>query len=391
MAEHESNHWALSAVVSEEFLNTLARNGIGDGIAAAEFRQQFHLPMMGSLDLSIAMVIVEVRFEMRETNDDRLHAIIRATGDIGFHGETMMPALPGLARVRGEVLVRPRVELRPDGRFVAILDLAGSELIAMTLEAIDGIEANAEAQAQMGQLLFAAVGGELFEGLAGQLGSIGLELGPTEAHVLTELGVRPSPADVRMSDGSMTVGLPAVAGLEGNAHVQMGGAEDDGGGGIGVRRIGSRGVAIGVAAGALGALATRLAADTLGVPLPFEVDVIARDDRVGTRFRNQRLVESSFLPDLRPGLRSTVRTLLVGDQLELSLREAWVELPLVPPAINRLNRWFGGVAALAPLNVSIPARGSIPVRPDSEVKLDVRITELDVGRDGVTFVVEAHL
>ena len=51
-----ANHWALAAVVSEEFLNRLASTGIGDGIEAAEFRQQFNLPMLGSLDLGVTMV-----------------------------------------------------------------------------------------------------------------------------------------------------------------------------------------------------------------------------------------------------------------------------------------------------------------------------------------------
>ena len=75
----------------------------------------------------------------------------------------------------------------------------------------------------------------------------------------------------------------------------------------------------------------------------------------------------------------------------ISLREAWLELPLVPAGINRLNRWLGGVASLAPLNVSIPARGSLPVRPDSDAALEVRIADLTVERDGVAFVIEAHL
>jgi len=371
---HET-HWALSVVVSEEFLNTLARNGIGDGIPAAEFRQEFNLPMLGSLDMSINMVIVGVSFAMHEENVDRLAATIRATGEVSFHGNTPM-SLPGLARVRGDVLVRPRVELRPDGTFIAILDLAGSELVGMSLEGIDGVDTDAEAQEMMGQMLFAAVGGELFEGLAEQMGSVGLELEPEQGIAFLELGVHPAPADVQVHQGAMTIGLPAVAGLEGRAAAE---------------RVGGQRLGVGVAAGALTALANRLAADAMGTPLPFEFDVIARDDRVGARVRNQRLVDSPLFPDLRPGFRSTVRPRLVDSRLELSLREAWIEFPLVPAAVNRLNRWIGGVASLAPLNVSIPAHASVPVRPDSDATLDVSIIGLDIGRDGVAFVVEAHL
>jgi len=225
-------------------------------------------------------------------------------------------------------------------------------------------------------MLFAAVGGELFEGLADQMGSVGLELEPEQGHVFRELGVHPAPADIEVHQGAMTVGLPAVPGLEGRADAE---------------RVSGHRVGVGVAAGALSALANRLAADAIGTPLPFEFDVIARDDRVGARVRNQRLVDSPYLPDLRPGFRSTVRPRLVGGNLELSLREAWVELPLVPAAVNRLNRFFGGVASLAPLNVSIPAHTTIPVRPDSDATLAMSIVGLEVERDGVAFVVEAHL
>lgn len=371
----DAAHWALSVVVSEEFLNTLARNGVGDGIEAAELRRTFDLPLLGALDLSVRMCIVEVTFQMLEEHGDRLFASIRATGEVSFHGDAPM-SMPGLARVRGDVLVRPRVEYRPDGTFVALLDLAGSELVAMAFEGIDGLESTADAQEMMGQMLFAAVGGELFEGLAQQMGSIGIELEPERGRVFGELGAQPAPADVAVHQGVMTVGLPAVPGLEGRAMAE---------------RVSGHRVGVGVAAGALSALANQLAADAVGAPLPFEFDVIARDDRVGARIRNQRLVDTPLLPDLRPGLRSTVRPRLVGDRLELSLREAWVELPLVPPVVNRLNRLLGGVASLAPLSVSIPAHGSIPVRPDSDVRLDLSIVDLEVERDGVAFVVEAHL
>lgn len=372
----QGDTWALSATVTEEFLNALARNGVGPGIEATELRQQFNLPMLGAIDLGVTMTIVEVVFSMLTERDNRLHASIRATGDVKIYGDSMMPALPGLARVRGDVLVTPHIEYRADGSFVAVLDLAGSELVGMVFEGIDGVEANLEAQEMMGQMLFAAVGGELFSGLAEQMGSVGIELEPHDAVVFEELGVERMPAYVEILDGRMVVGLRAVEGLEG--HASSAG-------------LGATGVAVGVAAGALSALANRLAADTLGAPLPFDLDVTARDDRVGARIRNQRLVESGLLPDLRTGFRSTVRPRLAGDRLEISLREAWVELPLVPSAVNRLSRWVGGVASLAPLSVSIPAHVEVPVRPDSEAHLALRITDLAVGRDGVAFEVEAHL
>lgn len=372
----DEDPWALSAIVSEQFLNALARSGVGSGIEVEEVRQHFQLPMLGSVDVGVGMVIVEVSFSMDGAHADRLMATIRANGVVTFHGDSAMPAFPGVARVRGDVLVEPKVELGPDGRFLAVLDVAGSELVSMAFEGIEGIDTDADAQEMMGQMLFAAVGGELFGTLSHQLGTIGLELEPDQGSRMFELGVRPGRAHIRIDDGSMTVGLPAVDGLEGNAVVQP---------------VSGAALGVGVAAGALTALANRLAAEAVGVPLPFELDVIARDDRVGARVRNRRLVDLPIFPDLRPGLRSTVEPRLVGERLELGLREAWVELPFVPPAVNRLHRLIGGVAALAPLDVSLPAHVSLPARPGSDQSLDVRVTGLTVQRDGVELVVRAHL
>ena len=376
MESDRAEHSALSIAVSEEFLNGIARAGIGDGLAAAESRQTFNVPFLGLLDIGIVLTIVEVSFEMRERHGDRLLATIRAAGEVKFYGESMMPALPGRAMVRGEVLVRPEIAYRPDGSFVAKLDLASSELVAMTLEGIEGIEADAEAQAQMGQMLFAAIGGELFEGLAANLESPGLELAAERAVVFDELGVAIGEAVIDMGDALMTIGLPAVEGLEGHADATP----------VQGPRVG-----VGIAAGGLTALVNRLAAEAVGAPLPFDLDITARDDRVGARVRNLRLVELPMLPDLRPGFRSTIEPRLFDGHLEISLREAWVELPLMPAAVNRVSRWLGGVAAVAPMRVSIPSSTKVPVRPGSDHQLSVAVVEFEVGRDGVDLIVEAHL
>ena len=367
--------WALSVVVTDEFLNALAVNGIGVGIEAAEFRQTFHVPMLGAVDLSVGMTIVGVHFEMHERHGGRLHATVSAAGHIRLHGDAPM-TLPGPAIVRGEILVEPKIGFAPDGAFTAVLDLAGSELVAMHFDGIEGIDGDADAQAQMGQLLFATIGGELFKGLAEQMGNVGIVLGADQGRVLGELGVATGPADVEVADGHMVVGLPAVHGLHGHAEVEQ---------------MTGRRLRVGVAAGALSALVSRLAEESLGVPLPIDLEVTARDRRVGTSIRNPRLVESSVLPDLRPDLRTTIRVRLDGDQIEFGLREAWVELPLVPAPVNRLGRWLGGIASRAPLHLRFPAHASIPVRPDSDRQMNVTVTGLDVGDDGVTLTVDAHL
>ncbi|MBK6670664.1 MAG: hypothetical protein IPG46_13715 [Actinobacteria bacterium] len=368
--------WALSTVVSEAFLNAIAAEGVGDGVEVAGFRQAFNLPMLGALDLGVDLRIVEVSFGMHAHHGDRLHAVIRASGFVHLHGDTPMPAFPGAAHVRGEVLVRPRIERFADGTFVAVLDLRDSELMGMALEGIDGIETDADAVAQMGQMLFAAVGGELFSGLAAELGTVGLELDDEHAAFLDELGVAVGPAEIEMHDGAMTVGLPSNLGVSGHAEAE---------------RPGGNGLAVAIAAGSLTALINRLVSDSLGMAIPADLDVTASEGRVGGRMRNQRLVDSPLLPDLRPAVRTTVRPRLVDGNIELSLREAWLELPLVPAPINRLNRWIGGVASRAPLSVSIPAQAELPVRPGSDAALRVEVTDLSIRPDGIALVIDASL
>lgn len=67
-----TSRWALAAVVSEEFLNGMSRQGIGDGVVVEPFRQVFSLPMMGDIDLSVGMTITSVEFEMSALDPDQL-------------------------------------------------------------------------------------------------------------------------------------------------------------------------------------------------------------------------------------------------------------------------------------------------------------------------------
>lgn len=368
-----TSRWALAAVVSEEFLNGMSRQGIGDGVVVEPFRQVFSLPMMGDIDLSVGMTITSVEFEMSALDPDRLRATVSAAGVVEFLGDNAMPAFPGAARVRGEVMVSPTVELRADGSFVALLDLASSELVAMHFDGIDGMDGNADAQAMMGQMLFQTVGGELFTGLAEQLGTVGLELTPDEAEIFAMLGVAEGPADIVVNDGSLVVGLCALETLDGHAALLP----------VDGRRLG-----VGIASGALADLAVHLANRAVGVPLPFAVEIDTSDRRVGGRLRSRRLIDLPFLPDLRTGVRYTVRPRLLGDQIELSLREAWLELPLVPPIVNDLNRFMGGVASRAPLSVKLPASVTVPVRPDSDTTMTMSVAELHITDGGVTVVVD---
>ena len=368
--------WALSLTVPEVFLDELAHAAVGDGIEVAAFRNVFQLPMMGPLELAVSMTITEVSFAMRSEHPDALLATVRASGRVEVLGDSPMPVLPGVARVRGDVLVQPVVELREDGTFRAVLDLPAGKLVAMELEGIDGLEADADAQRQLSQMLFAAVGGELFEGLAANLGQVGIDLDAEQAELVRRLGVRVGPADLAVHDGRLVLGLPAADGLVGRAE-----------------EVAVRGCAFGVglSSTALEVLTVAAAASQLPGVLPVEVDLETSARRVGARVRSTRLVGSPFLPDLRSALRTTLRPRLVGDRIEVSLREAWVELPsLVPDVVNRFNRFVGGAVSRAQLSVELPASVTLPARPGSDREVELTVTDLDVDAGGVSAVVRAR-
>lgn len=366
--------WALSLGVTDEVLNLAAAFYIGDGIAAGELNRRFTLPLMGEVDLSLALTITGVEFTSSPDHDGRLHASIRAAGSVDFGAGAAMPALPGRALVRADVLVSPRVELRPDGRFVAALDLEGAELLRTVIEGIEGSEVDPGTAAVMGDMLFASIGGDIFSGLAAQMGRIGIELEPHQAQPLVDLGVRAAPGDVVIDEGHMTVGLIAVDSVEGHAIAPLRPGQD---------------VVVGLASGSLTQLALRLAEDSLGVPLPFEVDLQTHSSEVAARIRNRRLTSLGFLPDLRTGVRASVAARLLDDRIELSPREAWVELPLVPSFVNRFNQALGSLASLTPFQVSLPAKVSVPI--DDSTTVAVRATELAMRPDGVVCVLEADL
>lgn len=379
----QNRRWAVALAIPAEFLNTLAAHGIGEGVEVPELRDVVQLPMMGPMELRVAMTIVGVSFQMRSGDGGRLRATVRAAASIEILGDTPMMMLPGLVRVSGEVLVEPIVELRADGSFAAYLDLPNSELIATHFDGVDGVEADADAAAQMGQMLFATVGGDLFGGLADNLGTLGLELAPEEGVVIAELGVAPGRADVKVRSGSVEVGLPAADHLDGAASIV---------------EVHGPCVGVGVASGAIAALATALAQQQTGLShLPFELDVTTSDHQVGGRVRSTRLVNSTLLPDLRPGVSYAVEPRLVDDHVELVLRAAWFELPLVPGAVNRLNRWMGGLATRAlsplvgPIAVRLPASAELPARPDSDVTMSVAVRSIHVEPEGVGAVVAADI
>lgn len=368
--------WALSLTVSEEFLNAIAEDGIGAGVTVEPLRQTLSLPMLGDVDLTMGMTIIGVTFSMVAEHHGRLLASIRAAGSLELHGDSPLPSPPGRAIVRGDVLVTPVVEFLPDGGFRAVLDLPGSDLVGMHFEGFEGSETDNDTSAAMGQMLFATVGGEMFSGLASHMGVLGLELGAEEAGLLSLAGVRPAAGDIRVLDGRMVVGLPGVDGLDGHAEPASPGAD---------------GLGLGVADGAMAAVVVAASGLTLGVDLPVDLDFSSDQRGVGGRLRNRRLVQHRFVPDLRAGLRYTVATRLVGDRINVSLREAWIELPLVPPVVNQFSRVLGGAIGLAPLKFSLPSVFRLPTPGDGDDELVLTVSDLRGIDGGVTIGLDARV
>lgn len=355
-------------------MNAAAAFRVGEGISAGAITQKVNLPMMGELEVSLDLAIIGVTVTMSPTHGGRLHTAVRATGEVSFGAGSPMPALPGKPVVRADVLVPVRVEFRPDGRFIAMLDLANAEVDALTLEAIEGADIDADTLHAMGSMLFGSIGPDLFGGLTASMDTFGIELDPVQARPLAQIGVRAAPADIIVGDGTLTIGLPSVEGVEGHASVAL--------------RPGQH-IGAGVSAGALTQIAYRVMEDSFGVPLPFDVDLTPANSEVGARIRNRRLTNSPFIPDLRPGVRTAVAARLVGERIELSPREAWVELPLVPSFVNRFNRAVGSLASLAPVSTSLPAKADLPVGDGASVGLAV--TELAMRPDGVSAVIDVVL
>jgi len=371
MAETTSGVLALR--VTEGFLNDLAAAGVGEGIQPPPFVNTFQLPMMGPIEMSVGMTIVSVSFVMSPDHNGALIGTVRARGVIEILGESPMPALPGAVVVRADVAVSPRIGFHPDGSFEAVLDLESSELIAMELEEIEGLGHDQQGQLQMLQMMFAAMGGDLFGGLAVHLDSVGITLDADDAEVLRSIGAAPERAVVEVGEHELTVVLPARPPHHGGVTPPVAGP-----GGFGLA----------ISSGALGPLTALAAAATAPGPLPIEFGLRTDGSELGTSIRSVRLVDSSLLPDLRATVRTRLEPRLSGDQIEIRLRSAWVDLPGVPSVLSGFGRRLGGVVGLLPGAVRLPRRVRVPARPGGDERIELRIEALIVTDAGVSVSVE---
>jgi hypothetical protein len=382
-----STRWALCASVTQDLLNDLVLFAVGGGVALDPLEQQIALPGMGDVQLRLALTITGGRFDLRADDGGRARVIVTADGDVAvraadYEGDVVegapmgLPAPPAPIPVRVEALVDLVLELRDDRTVSVGLDLSRAELVGLGVDrdapVPEGVDEGAwSGITSMVDVMFSSMGGDLFATLGEHVGSVGTDLGADIGLVLHELGVAHGPAEVRVGDELLTVGLSARPEVTGRAEpVPLAGKR------LGVSAAGS----------GIDHLARTLVARAVGdLPLPFELEVDLGEAQVGTMLRQTRLLSERF-PDLRGAVRTEVRTRLVGGRLELAVTAAWVELPAALPGmgfINDLSRRVGGLASLAPLRFRFPATIGLPVIPGSSDTLPVRVDDLRVSADGV--------
>ncbi|KAA0235847.1 MAG: hypothetical protein EDR02_03715 [Actinobacteria bacterium] len=376
--------YAAALTVPEGFLDALAVRGIGEGVQAPSVRHTFSMPMIGTMEVSIHATIIGTSFALKPENEGRLHATITALGDIEWHDQTdeegAISDTEEPIRVVGEVLVRPTGVHGPGRSFTAGLDVDGAELLSLRIEdtSRDQIDEDvARAHAQMNEMVLATMGEDLFELLKAKMDDVSVTVEGPVAEVLGELGIDEGHADIEVCDGYLLVCLTTT--------------DDIGGGAMAVPAAGTS-VGVGIATAGLAGLVSRLGEQAIGdVPLPFDLDLDFDHERIAGRVRNARLF-SDRVPDLRSGLRYTVRPSLVNGHLEMRLEEAWLDLPAAfPQGLNRLNRRIGALVGRFPLTFRLPTSATVPVRPDSEDTMTLTLRELRLSETSVGAVVDTDL
>ena len=388
----QSDRWAICASITQELLNDVVLMVVGAGIPLEPLDTTVALPGMGDVDVRLALTITGGELDLRADDDGRARVIVRADGEVStrsanYDGDVVeepagsavagLPTPPAPIPVRVEALVDPFIEIGETGGSAG-LDLRTAELVSLSTDpdapVPEGVDPTTWAGIlQMFGMVFAVLGGGLFESLGEHLGRAEAELPEDVAEVLRSLGVAPGAGDVTVASGLLTVGLPAAASVQGRAlPVPIAG-----------KRVGL-GVASSLVDGICHLLIDRVAGD---LPLPFEIDVDLGEQQVGGRLRQSRLFPESF-PDLRTALRTEIRPRLLRGRLELSVQSAYLELPPALPSIfNHVSRRLGDLVSLAPMRVRLPSTIQLPIIPDSTDTIGIEIDDLSVTSDGLGVVV----
>jgi hypothetical protein len=371
-------------------INDLMFMALTEGIVMDPVEQELNMPGMGEVIARMEVTVTGARFELRGDDGGRVRVTVLGTGDPeivtkDFEGDVMTgpdpvvapPKPPAPLPVSLTALAEPYFELRDDRTVSMGLDLRRSELVELGVDPDFGVPEDVDAEAwasvlQLASVMFVVMGDALFAGLIESVSSVGMDLGEDVGTVLADLGVDHGPADVQVSSGVLSFGLPARVETEGRAMpVPVAGKRF----GVSVARSG----------------VDRVTADLLqrvvgGVPLPFELELDLADQRISGRIRQPRLISEHY-PDMRGAVRTEVGVRLVRGRLELGVSAAWLELPsFVPGFLNSFNRRLGGLLSFAPLRFRLPSTIELPIVPGSDERLPVRVDDLRISAEGVGVV-----
>lgn len=366
---------AVALTLPAVALDLAAALAVGEGIHAGTVPHEMEVPVMGRIAATLDLTITGGTFTLAPSSRPSVILAVRGAVRIGLDAEAPIPSPADPIDVVVTAEVPIAVTLNPTSVTIS-LDVAGAEYRSAEVVASDGGELGPVAQ--IAGMLLMSMGEDLFTSLAGSMGSLeeSIDGVPT-----ADLGLATGPAEVLVGDGELYVGIsPAVPSDQCAQPVVLGQRDQ--------LHLG-----LAVAGSAVGPVLEWYLGRALGgSPVPFEIETRMGSAGLSGRVRNQRILPGGF-PDVRPRMRSTIGVSLGDSTVDVTLTEAWVESPLLPRPVNRLNRQLGGLASsLVPkrlTSVSVPSelRFPLPEAIGGGAELSVTIAQLDFAHQHATVVV----
>jgi hypothetical protein len=368
---------AIALTVPAAVVDTVAALTIGEGVSLPASVQEISIPMMGEVQVELAVTVIGASADPRAEDGGRLRLTVDGLVSVAFKGDTPIPSPPRPVHVRLCALVPLVGTLTGDEAQVG-LDMGNAEFVSA--QVIPDPEAGFDPFAQVGDLLFGQIGPGLFGGLAANAGVIGDTISGID---FASLGVGQGSLEILVGDGVLGIGIPQHEALV-RAHEQTAHVLSPEGNSVGVS----------IAGPAIGPVLSWSAKRALGgTPLPFEIESKVGSKGLSARVRSARILPAG-LPDVRPGLRSTLSLHHRGDHLLFIIDEAWVTSPLLPRRVNRLNRQLGTLAtSMAPRSATrtrIPSIIPVPV-PGSDDPYPLTITSLQLAEGRVDLRLDVGL
>ncbi|MCB1027474.1 MAG: hypothetical protein KDB24_06895 [Microthrixaceae bacterium] len=357
---------ALMVTVPGPMLELAVAAAVGDGVTLGTVARTVSLPMADELAVGLTVQVVGAKFDLVGRDDARVP--VRVQGRVSVaqpNGDPLPISLPAL-EVEVSALVEAQIDLGVDQMRI-VVDLPGVEFVEATVVGVEGA-APGDPMAQMAQLALAETGDTLFSSLGHDVGPVGIDLTGVP---VAELGLRPGRAEIRCTDGALTVAIGGVTGDHAGAH-RTPPTRDD--------RIG-----VSIDADLLGPVLSYLGSRALGgIPAPFDLDLMAEPGSVSVGVRNTRVLGPP-MPDLRTGVRTAVHLNRRNDHLEVRLAGAWLELPGPLGLFDGIGRALSTLSAsMVPIVARLPLTYPVP----NVEELTLRVAALAVGSDRIDAQVE---